>query len=127
MSTLRRLKPVIAFLCSVTAFAAVVLASVAQLEFWRSPDCGWLVLSGLTLGILSVVAARWSFDVGRPVTGLCTALLGSALAVFCGTVLAWAAWLTYFGGRPGHEVNLGALFATLVFFRALDWVFDERN
>ena len=52
---------VITFLfVSVTAFAAVVLASVAQLEFWLSPDCGWPVLSGLALGVLSVVAARWS-------------------------------------------------------------------
>lgn len=127
MTTLHRLKSFIAFLCTVTAFAAVVLASVAQLEFWRSPDAGWPILSGLVVGVLSLVAAGCAFDAGRPLAGLCTALLGSALAVFCGTVLAWAAWLTFFGGRPGQEVNLAGVLATLAYFRALNWVFKEPD
>ena len=127
MTTRRRLKSVIAFLCTVTAFAAIVLATVAQLEFWRSADAGWPALSGLVLGVLSRVAAGCAFDAGRLGAGLCTVLLGTVLAVFCGTVLVWAVWLTYFGGRHVEGVHLAGCLAMVVYFRGLEGVFKELD
>jgi hypothetical protein len=127
MSTLSRLKAVIAVLCIVTAFAAVVLVVAAQRGIWRSPGGGCMVLSGLAGGVLSGVAASRAFQVGQLVTGLWTGLAGSALVVFCGTSLAYATWAAYVDGQPGLEFSLAAWLATMMFFKALDWVFEEPS
>ncbi len=127
MSTPSRLKTIIAFLCIVTAFAAVFLAVGVHREIWRSPGGGCMVLSGLAGGVVSVIAARRAFQTDRITVGLLTALAGSALVAFCGMTLAFPTYLTFVDGQPGLEFVVAALLGVMVFFKALDWVFEEPS